>query len=79
MAFHRDCIPFLNKLIVQSPFLLPLPKRLSVQPAPILVLALVSKLPLLPDWNKKKLLDDWMGDKARACETAGVPVPPDGL
>lgn len=33
----------------------------------------------LLDWNRKKLWDEWMEDKAKTCDKAGVAVPPDGL
>ena len=53
--------------------------QLIVETADMLKVPLFTAEALLKlhDWNKKKLLDEWMSDKADLCDKAGVPVPPE--
>ncbi|XP_063695065.1 ankyrin repeat and IBR domain-containing protein 1-like isoform X8 [Bolinopsis microptera] len=53
--------------------------QLIVETADMLKIPLFTAEALLKvhDWNRKKLLDEWMHDKAKTCDRAGVAVPHD--
>lgn len=55
--------------------------QLIVETADMLKVPLFTAEALLKtnNWNRKKLLDEWMADKVHTCRSAGVPVPTDGI